>query len=116
MTLDGEVTSAFEWMGAGHYRPDSRSGAMHGGGAIAREVFYGSNGTDLFVRLDSAGSGKLDIEFETGPANARVVAGKIVEMETPRRGDRFRILAERDGLPPMTLPADGWIEFKRPSL
>ena len=29
VTLDGEVTSAFEWMGAGRYRPDPRSGAMH---------------------------------------------------------------------------------------
>ena len=75
MTLDGEVTSAFEWMGAGHYRPDSRSGAMHGGEMVAREMFYGSNGTELFVRLDSAGTGKFGIEFENGPAEARVVGG-----------------------------------------
>ena len=59
VTLDGEVTSAFEWMGAGHYQPDARSGAMHGGQLTAREMFYGSNGTELFVRLDSAGTGKV---------------------------------------------------------
>ncbi|MCU1337673.1 MAG: glycoside hydrolase, family 57 [Bryobacterales bacterium] len=113
VTLDGEVTSAFEWMGAGHYRPDSRSGAMHGGQAVAREMFYGSNGTELFVRLDTVGTGKLGIEFETGPAKARVVAGRIVEMEAPRKGDRFRVTVKRDGLPTMTLPAEGWIEFKQ---
>jgi len=113
MTLDGEVTSAFEWMGAGHYRPDLRTGAMHGDGAAAREMFYGSNGTELFVRLDSAGTGKFGIEFENGSAEAHVVAGRIVEMKAPRTGDRFRVTVERDGLPPATLPAEGWIEFKR---
>jgi hypothetical protein len=113
VTLDGEVTSAFEWMGAGHYRSDSRSGAMHGGQAVAREMFYGSNGTELFVRLDAAGAGKLGIEFEDGPAQARVAAGRIVEMEAPRTGNRFRVTVERDGLPVMTLPAEGWITFTK---
>ncbi len=113
VTLDGEVTSAFEWMGAGHYRPDSRSGAMHGGQAVAREMFYGSDGTELFVRLDAAGTGKFSIEFETGPAEARVAAGRIVELEAPRKGDRFRVTVERDGLPPVTLPAEGWITFNK---
>jgi hypothetical protein len=113
VTLDGEVTSAFEWMGAGLYRPDLRSGAMHGSQLVAREMFYGSNGADLFVRLDGAAPGKLSIEFDTGTADARVVRGRIVEIEVPRRGDRFRITVERDGLPPVTLPAEGWIEFKR---
>jgi len=112
VTLDGEVTSAFEWMGAGHYRPDARSGAMHGGQIVARELFYGTDGTNLFVRLDAPGAGKLGIEFETGPAQARVVAGRIVEMEAPRKGDRFRVTADRDGLPTVRLPAEGWIEFK----
>lgn len=111
VTLDGEVTSAFEWMGAGHYQPDSRSGAMHGGAAVAREMFYGSNGTELFVRLDAAGTGKFGIEFENGTVEVRVAAGRIVEMEAPRKGDRFRITMERDGLPPVTLPAEGWIAF-----
>jgi alpha-amylase/alpha-mannosidase (GH57 family) len=113
VTLDGEVTSAFEWMGAGLYRPDARSGAMHGGQLIARELFYGSNGADLFVRLDGAGTGKIGVEFETGTAEARVVRGRIVELEAPRKGDRFRVFVERDGLPAVTLPAEGWIEFKR---
>jgi hypothetical protein len=100
-------------MGAGHYRPDARSGAMHGGAAVAREMFYGSNGTELFVRLDAAGTGKFGIEFEDGPAEARVAAGRIVEMEAPRTGDRFRVTVQRDGLPGMTLPADGWITFTK---
>jgi hypothetical protein len=82
---------------------------------VAREIFYGSNGTNLYVRLDSAGTGKFGIEFENGAAAAQVVRGRVVEMEAPRTGDRFRITVERDGLPPMTLPAEGWIEFARGS-
>jgi hypothetical protein len=112
-TLDGEVTSAFEWLGAGHYRPDARSGAMHGGEAVAREMFYGSDGANLFVRLDAAGPGQFAIEFENGSGEARVVTGRIVEMEATRKGDRFRVTVSRDGLPPMTLPADGWITFAK---
>jgi hypothetical protein len=113
VTLDGEVTSAFEWMGAGRYRPDSRWGAMHGGGMVASQLLYGGNDTELFVRLDSAGKGTLAIEFESGPVATQVVRGRVVEMLAPRSGERFRITMARDGLPPMTLPAEGWIEFKR---
>jgi alpha-amylase/alpha-mannosidase (GH57 family) len=112
VTLDGEVTSAFEWMGAGHFRPDPRSGAMHGGGAVAREMFYGSDGKRLFVRLDAAAKGTLGIDFESGPAVVRVVSGRIVEMEALRKGDKFRITVSRDGLPALTLPATGWIDLK----
>ena len=36
-TIDGEVTSYFEWLGAGLYRVDNRSGAMHGQRFVIRE-------------------------------------------------------------------------------
>jgi alpha-amylase/alpha-mannosidase (GH57 family) len=114
--LDGEVTTAFEWMGAGRYRPDGRSGAMHGATPVAREMFYGLQrkvqGERLFVRLDGASAGQFGVEFESGAAPVRVVAGKIVEIEAPRDGDRFRVTVARDGLPPATLPAEGWIELE----
>lgn len=50
--IDGEVTSYFEWMGAGLYRVDGRQGAMHGARYLIRELRYGSDGRDLFLRLD----------------------------------------------------------------
>jgi len=49
--IDGEVTSYFEWMGAGHYRPDERQGSMHGRKINLQEVQYGSDGESLFVRV-----------------------------------------------------------------
>jgi len=50
--IDGEVTSYFEWMGAGIYRVDERSGAMHGKRFLVKEVQFGSDGRNLYLRLD----------------------------------------------------------------
>jgi alpha-amylase/alpha-mannosidase (GH57 family) len=51
-TIDGEISSYFEWLGAGLLRVDNRSGAMHGQRFVIRELRYGSNGSSLFLRLD----------------------------------------------------------------
>jgi len=137
-TLDGKVTSFFEWSGAGRYRPDPRSGAMDGGVAPAREMFYGGDfpgpGPDghgqLYVRLDGAAKAAFGIEFETGPAKTEVVTGTIVEMSAPRDGNRFRVTVKplpsggtaagsspqaadsaQQILTPSTIPADGWIDI-----
>jgi alpha-amylase/alpha-mannosidase (GH57 family) len=50
--MDGEVTSYFEWMGAGIYRVDERSGSMHGKKFVVQEVLFGSDGVNFFLRLD----------------------------------------------------------------
>jgi hypothetical protein len=50
--IDGEVTSYFEWIGAGLYQVEERSGSMHGKKFLVREVHFGSNGASLFLRVD----------------------------------------------------------------
>jgi alpha-amylase/alpha-mannosidase (GH57 family) len=50
--IDGEISSYFEWLGAGVYKVDSRSGAMHGQRFMIRELHYGTDGSSLFLRLD----------------------------------------------------------------
>lgn len=111
ITLDGEITSYFEWMGAGRYRPDPRSGAMHGGAPPAREMYYGCDGEHLALRLDGVTSGvAIHVEFETGMAEAKIAAGRITELLVPLSGHRFRVHVSHNGLPPMTLPVHGWIE------
>ena len=50
--IDGEVTSYFEWIGAGIYRVDERSGSMHGKKFVVKEVYFGSDGGNLFLRVD----------------------------------------------------------------
>jgi alpha-amylase/alpha-mannosidase (GH57 family) len=112
ITLDGEVTSYFEWMGAGRYRPDSRSGAMHGGSPPAREMYYGCDGECVAIRLDGVSPGvAIRVEFETGITQARIAVGRVAELQAPLTGHRFRVHVSHNGLPPMTLPAQGWIEI-----
>jgi alpha-amylase/alpha-mannosidase (GH57 family) len=50
--IDGLVTSYFEWLGAGVYRVDARSGAMHGKRFTIQELSYGSDGENLYLRVD----------------------------------------------------------------
>jgi hypothetical protein len=50
--IDGEVTSYFEWIGAGVYRVDERSGSMHGKKFLIQEVYFGSDGANFFFRVD----------------------------------------------------------------
>ena len=68
--IDGEVTTYFEWLGAGVYRADPRSGAMHGRQFPVREVHYGTDGASVYLRLDfetriddTAGGVELRIRF-----------------------------------------------------
>jgi len=51
-TIDGEVTSYFEWIGAGVYRVDARSGSMHGKKFLVKEALFGSDGANLYLRVD----------------------------------------------------------------
>jgi alpha-amylase/alpha-mannosidase (GH57 family) len=50
--IDGQVTSYFEWIGAGIYRVDERSGSMHGKTFLVKEVFFGSDGANFYLRVD----------------------------------------------------------------
>jgi hypothetical protein len=71
--IDGEVTSYFEWLGAGLYRVDERSGSMHGKKFLVREVYYGSDGQNLYLRVDfHRGSEQTISEME---ARLNITAG-----------------------------------------
>ena len=89
---------------------------MHGESPV-RELFYGVDSGNLFVRLDGYakkdGDGEFKIEFDTGVADTKVARRRIVELSALRTGSRFRILILREGLPPITIPAEGWIELPK---
>ena len=139
-TIDGEETSYFEWLGAGLYRVDERSGAMHSGESLVREVHYGSDGENLFVRVDfrphaeaelaglemrlnieegePARARALALRFENGQAHA--VDGvaecryqRILELRIPCRPEaRFQFSLWRDRLPIDAVPQQGWLETR----
>jgi len=51
-TIDGKISNYFEWIGAGVYHVDQRSGSMHGKRFLVREMHYGYDATNLFLRVD----------------------------------------------------------------
>jgi Glycosyl hydrolase family 57 len=110
VTLDGEVTSFFEWSGAGRYKPDPRSGAMDGGVPAMRELFYGTGSGCLFVRVDGAAAAEIRIEFEGEIVQPEIAVGRITELRAPLLGSRFRLHFLRPGLAPVTVPSGAWIE------
>jgi hypothetical protein len=73
-TIDGEITSYFEWIGAGLYRVDERSGSMHGKKLLVKEVYYGVDAGNFYLRLDLHATAEPRVE----PIEARLTfqAGK----------------------------------------
>ncbi|HYO82590.1 MAG TPA: glycoside hydrolase family 57 protein, partial [Bryobacteraceae bacterium] len=139
--LDGEISSYFEWMGAGVYRLDQRTGAMHGQRFLVQEVHYGSDGSNLYLRLDFMESAMLDAsnselritvdpQSESGAALRTVPlngsaegvecrCGRVCEVRFSLTGlnvpvghnVRFQLSVWQAGLPLEALPPQGWIEF-----
>jgi truncated hemoglobin YjbI len=87
--VNGRDTSYFEWLGAGLYSPERRSGAMHGRMFYLHELRYGFEPERLCIRLDAFPNALAeleDAEFRvTIQANSEVTLmanlshGKLVE-------------------------------------
>jgi alpha-amylase/alpha-mannosidase (GH57 family) len=50
--VDGFVTTYFEWLGAGVYSPDYRSGSLHGAAQFVDALYYGHNEKTIYLRFD----------------------------------------------------------------
>jgi alpha-amylase/alpha-mannosidase (GH57 family) len=101
--IDGEVSSYFEWLGAGTYRPDERQGAMHGRQMLIRQLMYGSDGINLYIRLDllqhgpggmagsevrasieGSGGSEVEVHFQLTSDGAEVVESRGAEAKAMR--------------------------------
>ena len=127
-TLDGCVTSYFEWLRAGVYTVDGRQGAMHGGKQWVTRVHYGSDGEWVYVRLDLVPSADLDgvtLNVRADGAMARVplAAGTFSDPMVEARRDtvlelrlaigefaRLSLEVEQDGILRQRLPVQGEFE------
>ena len=87
--IDGEVTSYFEWIGAGIYRVDERSGSMHGKKFLIKEVHFGSDGENFYLRVDF----HPGYEQELSGMEARLTAESL----DGKRTSRAAILFARGG-------------------
>ena len=117
-------------MGAGRYRGDARSGAMHGSRNTARELFYGADASNLYLRLDFDGAPEFTgVELRTkagaiGLSNHPGVEHsqrRVFEARVPFEllkisGDEplsFQIALLNNGVALEQIPQDGWIELTR---
>jgi alpha-amylase/alpha-mannosidase (GH57 family) len=114
--IDGEVTSYFEWMGAGRYRPDNRSGAMHSDEPKIRDIYYGADGGSLYLRLDFDDGfqfNSLEVRSEDkiipllDNPSVEFVKKRILEIRLPAlpTGGHFRL-----GVNGAALPPDAWLQ------
>jgi hypothetical protein len=139
--IDGEVSSYFEWMGAGSYSIDQRQGAMHGQKFLIQELHYGSDGAWLFVRIDfvkgcedTLRGAELRLQFNstdvTVPLSATFESGThdgtqvkaahhhLFEMRIAQRSIgtqqpvKFQVSVWKAGLPLDALPQQGAIELQ----
>jgi alpha-amylase/alpha-mannosidase (GH57 family) len=126
--IDGEVTSYFEWMGAGRYRIDLRAGAMHGRRQAVRDLYYGADADNLYLRLDFEATPEFSsVELKT-PSGAiallnnpavQVAQRKVWEARIPLRllnasnGQpvSFQVAVKNGNSSVELIPPDGWIEL-----
>jgi len=126
--IDGEVTSYFEWMGAGRYQPAPRSGAMHGDRLLIRDLYYGGDGGNLYLRLDfETHPDFTSLELRTERAavslldnpEVQIAQGKILEIRVPfqvlgasqDQPLHFQLAAANRSSAPELIPPEGWIEL-----
>jgi len=125
--IDGEVTSYFEWIGAGAYRVDERSGSMHGKKFVISEVLFGSDGESFYVRADfhsgyenelagmearlylqplnDGTSTRVTVEFANG--------GRVVEkLEPPAQAALLRVLEVRVPLKTAAVARGAGLKFQ----
>jgi hypothetical protein len=60
--VNGRDSSYFEWLGAGLYAPERRSGAMHGRTFYLRELRYGFEPDRFCIRLDAFPGALAELE------------------------------------------------------
>ncbi|MDE3178981.1 MAG: glycoside hydrolase [Acidobacteriota bacterium] len=99
--IDGRETTYFEWLGAGVYTPDHRSGSVHAGNGYINQLFYGHNETSIFIRIDLNEEflkTHRDFEFRlslSGETVARlgvpIVNGACGEIEFWRGGQKVKV-------------------------
>jgi len=133
--IDGVVDSYFEWLGAGIYRVDRRSGSMHGKRTLVKELRYGANDSNLFLRIDFAedpaelegvqvivetpkesqeAEKRLSVAIKSSAATVTSGTGQaafhdVLEMAIPAGASAVRVSFWQDGLPIDAIPPQDFL-------
>jgi alpha-amylase/alpha-mannosidase (GH57 family) len=80
--IDGQVTSYFEWMGAGVYSVDGKSGSMHGKKFLIKEAQFGTDGANFYLRVDFHPGSEQELEGMEAKLTAESPDGKRTSRAT----------------------------------
>jgi alpha-amylase/alpha-mannosidase (GH57 family) len=127
--INGVVDSYFEWLGAGVYEVDQRSGSMHGKRALVKCIHYGADDDRVYIRVDfeedAAKLKGLEVRLNNGaviavePSGAAVKKGgaeaafhDILEIAIPGAAaeNGLSLSFWQDGLPIMAIPTEGLLQ------
>jgi len=93
---------------------------MHSDQRMVRELYYGTDGRNLFLRLDLEGTPEFNrVELRTGEKvlslldNPEIqwVRGKILEIKIPQLPPEFQLAIFQDDLLQQAIPPDGRIRL-----
>ena len=135
-TLDGKVTSYFEWLQAGEVDLSYTGSAMARARPFFSKLWWGDDESNLYFRLDptdpleelsvrlilQGDHFQVNLELNRGivkgiPESVRVAAGKILEIAIPRSGVlkeetiKVMILVEQEGLTLERYPEQGQLSL-----
>ena len=60
--VDGRESTYFEWLGAGFFATDRRSGTMHGRRSVLGEIYYGFGPKHFWLRVDPLPEAVADLQ------------------------------------------------------
>lgn len=109
-TIDGRVTNYFEWLGTGLYAPERRSGALHAQRFCLKELQYGFDENNFYLRTDFL----PDIlqEFETFEVRVVIKTAQELRIQVSvKKGEVVASEIAQDGNP-LPLSAADSLEVK----
>jgi len=124
--IDGEITSYFEWAGAGRFQPDNRSGSMHSDEPRIRDIYYGSDSDTLYLRLDFDGGFRFSsLELRTEQKTVSLLDNPAVQSAKKQIleiGVPLALLTASSESPLLfqlsignqTVPPEGWFDIASP--
>ena len=104
--IDGDVSSYFEWMGAGIYHVDDRGGSMHGKKFLVQEAYFGADGDNFYLRVDV----NPGYAQEIGGMEARFTGQSLDGAHTSQITIAFTHGAARPAEVKLAAPAEGAVE------
>jgi alpha-amylase/alpha-mannosidase (GH57 family) len=99
--IDGRMIRYFEWMGAGHYTADRRSGSMHGKVFLLDSIYAGIDESNVYGRIDFAanpeGAFEIVVNLESW-ADASKRARRALRLNVEIDGAKLVRVRLADGL------------------